>query len=68
MKAVGIGRKNTLTIFVFIFLFGNKIGYAKYQTAQFDRKYVDNGRESILKSGSRIIHNPFKYSTQHQHT
>ena len=42
MKAVGIGRKNTITIFVFIILFGNgneteklgrenEIGYAGYK-------------------------------------
>ena len=64
VKAVGIGRENTLTIFVFMFLFGNENGNRKPQsgkrnrlcgiseTVQFDRRHIDNGRKSILKSGN----------------
>ena len=58
MKAVGIGWKNILTNFVFIFLFGNgKIRSEKRnricgisESVQFDRKHVDNGRKLVLKN------------------
>ena len=77
MKTVGIGRENTLTIFVFIFLFGNGNGNGKArsgkrnrlcgisETVQSDRKYVDNGREPVLKSGNEESCNPSEYSTRH---
>ena len=76
MKAVGIGRENTLTIFVFIFLFGNGNGNGKArsgkrnrlcgisETVQFDRKYIGNSRESIVKNGNTHTYNHSKCSTQ----
>ena len=77
MKAVGNGRENTLTIFVFIFLFGNGNRNGKAlsgkrnqlcgisRTIQFDRKYFDNGQESIVKNENTNTYNHSKYSTQH---
>ena len=72
MKAVGIGRENILTNFVFIFLFGNQNGNGKArsekrnricgisESVQFDRKHVDNGRESVLKNWYNKSCNHFK--------
>jgi len=76
MKAVGNGRENTLTIFVFIFLCGNGYGngrarsgkqnriHGKSKLKQFDRNHVDNGRETVFKSGNINTCNHFKRSTQ----
>ena len=72
MKAVGIGRENILTNFVFIFLFGNQNGNGKArsekrnricgisESVQFDRKHVDNSQESVLKNWYNKSCNHFK--------
>ena len=62
MKEVGNDRENTLTTFIFIFLFGNGYGNRRARSGkrnrmhgkskQFDWKHVDNGRGAVFKSGN----------------
>ena len=78
MKTVGIGRENCPTTSVFIFLFGNgnENGKARSgkrnrlfgisETVQFDRKHVDNDRETVLRNGNNKSYNPLIRSTQHK--
>jgi hypothetical protein len=80
MKAVGIGRGNTLTIFVFIISFGNESGNGKArsekrnrlcgisETVQFDRRHIGNGREPVLKSGNYESLIPSKVTSKLYHS